>query len=125
MSADPIPADVRRFLVEHIDSVPALEALLLMRGSPGRRWTVTMLAGELYMRPQEVRPILVELSARGLCGSGGGDEPVYWWQPSTPARAALVFASDPSEADPARDLFRVVAYGMIVVAIVDKNVRRR
>ena len=40
-------------------------------------------------------------------------------------RAALVFASDPSEADPARYLFRVVAYGMIIVAIVDKNVRRR
>ncbi|MGH7315167.1 MAG: DUF5985 family protein [Candidatus Rokuibacteriota bacterium] len=41
------------------------------------------------------------------------------------ARAALLLTEDPSEAHPARYLLRVVAYGMIVTAIVDKNLRRR
>jgi hypothetical protein len=41
------------------------------------------------------------------------------------ARAGLLLAQDPSEADPARYLVRVVAYGMIIVAIIDKNLRRR
>jgi hypothetical protein len=41
------------------------------------------------------------------------------------ARAALLLAESPSEADPSRYLLRVVAYGMIIVAIIDKNIRRR
>jgi hypothetical protein len=41
------------------------------------------------------------------------------------ARAGLLLAQNPNEADPSRFLVRVVAYGMIIVAIVDKNVRRR
>ncbi|HXH83548.1 MAG TPA: DUF5985 family protein [Candidatus Tectomicrobia bacterium] len=41
------------------------------------------------------------------------------------ARAGLLLTSDPSEADPARYLLRVVAYGMIIGAIIDKNIGRR
>jgi hypothetical protein len=90
MTSDPLPDDVRRFLVAHIDSVPALEALLLMRKSRGHRWTTAGVAAELYMRPQDVAPILADLSARGLCASGGGDPPEYWWQPATPDIEALL-----------------------------------
>ncbi|HXH83546.1 MAG TPA: hypothetical protein VNN07_11535 [Candidatus Tectomicrobia bacterium] len=81
----PIPDDVRRFVVEYIDSVPALEALLLMRKSPCRRWTAAMLAAELYMEPQHVKPILADLSGRGLCGTEEGVDAVYFWRPATPA----------------------------------------
>ncbi|MEX2223362.1 MAG: hypothetical protein WEG40_16345 [Candidatus Rokuibacteriota bacterium] len=82
-SAGPIPEDVRRFIIEHIDSVPALEALLLMRRSAERRFTVAMLAAELYMDPRQVAPILSELGTRGLCGTSGGAEPMYFWRPAT------------------------------------------
>jgi hypothetical protein len=41
------------------------------------------------------------------------------------ARTLLLLGPDPREADPTRYVVRIVAYGMIVVAIVDKNLRRR
>jgi hypothetical protein len=41
------------------------------------------------------------------------------------ARIALILTDHPSEAHPARYLLRVAAYGLILIAIADKNVRRR
>jgi len=41
------------------------------------------------------------------------------------ARAALLLAESPNEAHPALILLRVGAYGLILVAIVDKNILRR
>jgi hypothetical protein len=82
--SSPIPDDVRRFIVEHIDSVPALEALLLMRRSPDRRWPAGQLAAELYMKPSELAPVLSDLAARGLCGTAENSEPMYFWAPATP-----------------------------------------
>lgn len=85
--SDPIPEDVRRFIVDNIDSVPALEALLLMRKSPARRWTVSMLAAELYLDPARVAVVVSEVAGRGLCGGEAGPEPVYFWRPATPELA--------------------------------------
>jgi hypothetical protein len=86
-SGDPIPEDVRRFILEHIDSVPALEALLLMKRDVPRQWTAGAIAAELYMDPRKVTPFLGDLSSRGLCGNAPGAEPVYFWRPATPAVA--------------------------------------
>jgi hypothetical protein len=86
-SPDPIPDDVRRFIVEHIDSVPALEALLLMRRSPDRRWTAEELAAELYVESRHVAPVVAALGTRGLCGVDG-TPPRYYWSPATPDLAA-------------------------------------
>lgn len=41
------------------------------------------------------------------------------------ARTALVMTAHPNEGHPAFYLLRVAAYGLILVAIADKNVRRR
>lgn len=79
----PIPDDVRRFIIEHIDSVPALEALLLMRRIPDKKWTVAMLAAALYMEPRRVAALLADLSHRGLCGSQPDSETMYFWRPAT------------------------------------------
>lgn len=46
----------------------------------------------------------------------------FWLEAVT--RLALLFGDSPSEGLPTRYLLRVAAYGLIVVAIVDKNVRR-
>jgi hypothetical protein len=86
-SSRPIPDDVRRFIVEAIDSIPMLEALLLMRRQPERRWTTGMLAAELYMEPRQVAPFLADLVARGLCGMVENSEPLYVWKPATPELA--------------------------------------
>jgi hypothetical protein len=42
-----IPEAVRRFLVEHIDSVSLLDALLLIRATPEKRWTPAELGRAL------------------------------------------------------------------------------
>jgi len=83
-SSAPIPDDVRRFIVEAIDSIPALEALLLMRRDPGQHWTTGMLAAALYMEPKQVAPFLSDLASRGLCGTADNSEPRYFWRPATP-----------------------------------------
>ncbi|MGH7313381.1 MAG: DUF5985 family protein [Candidatus Rokuibacteriota bacterium] len=41
------------------------------------------------------------------------------------ARASLLLAEHPSEAHPALYLLRIGAYGLILVAIADKNIKRR
>ncbi|MGH7313383.1 MAG: hypothetical protein ACREJV_09435 [Candidatus Rokuibacteriota bacterium] len=89
-ASTPIPDDVSRFITDYIDSVPALEALLLMRKSPARRWTPAVLAAELYMDTSQVAPLLADLSGRGLCGSEEGAEPVYFWRPASPELAAAL-----------------------------------
>ena len=49
----PIPDDIRRFTLNSIDPVPALEPLLLMRRDPDCEWS---LAAALYMEPRRMEP---------------------------------------------------------------------
>lgn len=90
MSVQPIADDLRRFIVDYIDSVPALEALLLMRNQPARRWTAAMLAAELYIAPRQVADILRDLCTRGLCSVEEGQELAYSARPATPELAAAL-----------------------------------
>jgi hypothetical protein len=48
MTDDPIPGDLREFIMRHIDSVAELEALLLMRANPDKSWDVPSVARRLY-----------------------------------------------------------------------------
>lgn len=49
---------LKRFVEEHIESVPQLEALLLLRSEPQREWTATEIAKELYI-PEDVAQVIV------------------------------------------------------------------
>jgi DNA-binding IclR family transcriptional regulator len=60
-----IPRDVAAFLARHIDSVPQLEALLLLWESAGQAWPAPELQARLYIQPETVQAILA-----GLVGSG-------------------------------------------------------
>jgi hypothetical protein len=46
----------------------------------------------------------------------------FWLEALT--RLGLALSSDPREAEPAYYLPRIAAYGLIVAAIVDKNLRK-
>ena len=92
-SPNPIPEECRDLIVEYIDSVPALEALLVMRRLPDRAWTLSTLAAELYTDPRRLAPILTDLSARGLCGSpGDGGEAQYTALPASTELARRIDA---------------------------------
>jgi Mn-dependent DtxR family transcriptional regulator len=79
---DPVPGDLRDFILRHIDSVSQLEALLLLRAKPEEEWDVARTAQRLYVAEQEVTEVLARLCADGLliCQAGlyrfepGGDE---------------------------------------------------
>jgi hypothetical protein len=83
MSMTEIPDEVRRFIVETIDSVPELEALLLLRADPARTWSVDQAGARLYVSETVANHVLGSLAARGLIAQDG---PRYRY---APARADL------------------------------------
>jgi hypothetical protein len=60
-----LPPEVRQFILEKIDSVPHLEALLLVWGRPEVPWTDETLAQQLYLQPAIARRISQALMRRG------------------------------------------------------------
>lgn len=63
---DPIPADLRDFIVRYIDSVAHLEALLLLRASPQTSWEVVTMAQRLYITKNQADEVLAQLCIDGL-----------------------------------------------------------
>lgn len=66
MAEDPIPADVRDFIVRNIDSIAYLEALLLLRANQALAWTARSVAARLYIDESEAAGILARLSNAGF-----------------------------------------------------------
>jgi hypothetical protein len=66
MTGEPIPADVRDFILRHIDTVAQLEALLLMRSSAGERWDVASMAQRIYTSEAETADLLARLASDGF-----------------------------------------------------------
>jgi hypothetical protein len=63
---DPQRSEVDRFIIEEIESVPHLEALLLLWNiRPGQR-SIADLVKALYLSADQVEPILQDLSQREL-----------------------------------------------------------
>ena len=64
--APPSREEVDRFIVEEIDSVPQLEALLLVWNRRPKNWTSAEIAKELYVSADLAQEILRYLARRGL-----------------------------------------------------------
>jgi hypothetical protein len=71
MSNAPVPAEVQQFILECIDSVAQLEALLLLRDNPERSWTARDVAQRLYIGEADVAPLLQHLVACKLAATDG------------------------------------------------------
>jgi hypothetical protein len=61
-----IPDRVLRFIAENIDSVPHLEALLLLSEHPGQSWSAEQVAARIYVRVDKAESILAALHRRRL-----------------------------------------------------------
>ena len=61
MTSPEIPARVLQFLAERIDTVPQLEALLLLWENPQRLWSEEELAGRIYVSRTVAATILQAL----------------------------------------------------------------
>jgi hypothetical protein len=76
-------ADVDKFLRDQIDTVPHLEALLLLWHSRPKQWTAEDVAGKLFVKPDVAKKILNDLVRRLLVvGVAGGCE-TYRYEPET------------------------------------------
>ena len=58
--------EVDQFIVEEIDSVPHLEALLLLWRNRPRPWPVEDLARSLYLQTEAAQALVYDLQRRGL-----------------------------------------------------------
>lgn len=87
MAGDPIPDDVRRFLLARHLTVPHVEAILLLRREPKRSWDAARLAARLYVAQSLAASLLSELGGIGLVADAGDG---VRYAPAEPAVAALI-----------------------------------
>jgi DNA-binding MarR family transcriptional regulator len=69
---DPTPAEVDQvlgFVTQEIDSVPELEALLLLWQSRPAEWTAAELAKRLYITTEQAEIVVADLTRKGLAAS--------------------------------------------------------
>lgn len=85
-----IPDDVQQFLMQYIDSVAQLEALLLLRADARAEWPTAEVAGRLYVSEREAAPLLQRLHADGFLAAEGDSAPRYRYQPASPELAQMV-----------------------------------
>lgn len=82
MNREPLPDDVRRFVLTSVPSVPYLEALLLMRRDAVATWTSSQLASRLYVPVTQAAQLLESLETSGIAALAPGTEGAYSYRPS-------------------------------------------
>lgn len=66
MQTGEIPPEIVRFISAHVDTVPQLEALLLLWESFPREWAVEEIAARVYVNKATASRITGDLHRRGL-----------------------------------------------------------
>lgn len=61
MAPEPIPEDLRRYILTSVPSVPFVEAMLIFRAEAGRAVPVDLLARRLYVSERQAAEILQAL----------------------------------------------------------------
>jgi predicted ArsR family transcriptional regulator len=85
-----IPADIRRFIIEQIHSVEALEILLLLHEGSVREWSVGEVSERLRTSLDSARTRLAELNQGGLVEIIDGESPRYRFKARDEAAAERV-----------------------------------
>jgi predicted transcriptional regulator len=86
--------EVDRFILEHIDSVPHLEALLLLWNSRPKPWTAQDLGQRLFVEHDVAQRILTDLLQRGLIASKSDSARQYCCESLSEAHDRLIAAVD-------------------------------
>ncbi|HEX5128175.1 MAG TPA: hypothetical protein VFV90_00435 [Usitatibacter sp.] len=89
MPREPIPEDLRRFLLTSVPSVPFVEALLLLREANGEPIDTTQIARRLYMPEHAAGAVLEQLAAARIVERLPQGPPAYRFAPA-PELAAVV-----------------------------------
>jgi hypothetical protein len=85
---DPETKEVDRFILEEIDSVPHLEALLLLWRNKTKKWSTDEMAHALYVPADTADKILQDLARRNLIASDAAK--LYCYEPSSEDKNSLM-----------------------------------
>ncbi len=66
-----LTAEIRRFILTSIPSVPYLEALLLLYSEPAAAWSAASLAKRLYIGDKKAEELLSQLKDAGIVATRG------------------------------------------------------
>jgi predicted ArsR family transcriptional regulator len=77
----PSRAEVDRFIIDTIDSVPHLEALLLLWQNQSQNWSVEGVAKRLWIDPDDTRRILQDLTRNQFLSLAAGEPEKYSYRP--------------------------------------------
>lgn len=86
MSDAIIPPEVRAFVMEQVDSVVEMEAMLLLRKHGDRLWSARELAPLLYISQAQAQQLLESLASKGVVTDN------FRYQPATPQQGGLIDA---------------------------------
>ena len=95
--------NVDQFLRDQIDTVPHLEALLLLWNSRPKAWTIVDMANALFLAPESAKEILDDLVRQRLIVPVSGIGESYRYE-SEPAKDQLLAAVDSTYR---RELIRI------------------
>jgi len=87
---DPENREVDEFILGQIDSVPHLEALLLVWNSRPTTWSVEELAQRLYVKREIAGRLLDDLARARLIGAVPGKPETYAYPPPSDERDRLI-----------------------------------
>lgn len=96
--------DVYEYILATIDTVPQLEALVLLWNSRPVKWTQEELASRLYVRDGEVQQIVRDLVRANLVEEWPGTPARFSFLAGSPERDELMFLVDAAYR---RDLVRI------------------
>jgi hypothetical protein len=116
MTRPEMPADVRRFILTSIPSVPYLEAVLLLRAEPQAEWDAQRLARRLYVSDRTAAELLALLSSSGVAAAAGGS-PAVRYAPDQGLRAVLDGVAEAYAAD-------LVAVTDLIHSRIDKRAQQ-
>lgn len=97
-------ADVYEFILENIDSVPHLEALILLWNSRPVWWTCDELASRLYIPLDKVSQLLRDLVRMQLAAESRTAPPKYAYLPKSEEQNELLSSLDSAYR---KDLVRI------------------
>lgn len=87
MPENSIPPDIYNFLIGHIDSIGAIEALLLLCRNQDQPWAPAEVGKRLYISAAEAQGLLNRLHDDGLIQGDGG---AFRFRPANPDQEELM-----------------------------------
>lgn len=79
-----------QFIVDHLHTVPHLEAVLLIWQNEATPWTAELLASRIYVSPGVGRQILEDLHRVGIVRPSGTAEGTYAYEPGWDSHRQLL-----------------------------------